>query len=103
VAKISEFSAALAAIFLLSQPASAQQDAAKPAAAADPAQALTLEKCSQCHTDSMFRDKRQDAQAWEATAYRMVGRGAVWTTSDIKTIAAFLGQAFGPDVPKATH
>jgi len=69
----------------------------------DAARDFVVEKCSQCHTDSMFRDKRQDARAWEATAYRMVGRGAVWTSDDIKTIAAFLGQNFGPDAPRATH
>jgi len=97
-----QLSAAMAAAILLSSPARAEDSPAKPAAA-DAAQALTIEKCSQCHTDAMFRDKRQDAQAWEATAYRMVGRGAVWTASDIKTIAAFLGQAFGPTVPRATH
>ena len=47
------------------------------AAANSPGRALVLSKCFQCHTDAMFRDQRQDRRAWEATIYRMVGRGAL--------------------------
>ena len=32
--------------------------------------------------------------------HRMVGRGALWTGEDIKTMAAFLGTDFGPSVPR---
>src|SRR3954453_10978130 len=54
--------------------------------------------CFQCHTDSMWRDQRQDARAWEATLYRMVGRGAIWTGDEIKTMAEYLATDFGPGV-----
>jgi cytochrome c5 len=54
--------------------------------------------CFQCHTDSMWRDNRQDARAWEATIYRMVGRGGLWTTDQIKLMADYLGTDFGPNV-----
>jgi mono/diheme cytochrome c family protein len=59
-------------------------------------------KCFQCHTNAMWQDQRQDARAWEATLYRMVGRGALWTTDDIKAMAAYLGTDFGPDAKPNT-
>src|SRR3954447_10108001 len=59
-------------------------------------------KCFQCHTDSMWRDQRQDTRAWEATLYRMVGRGGLWTTEEIKLMADYLGTDFGPNVPPIT-
>ena len=55
-------------------------------------------KCFQCHTDAMWRDARQDARAWEATLYRMMGRGGIWTTEEIKLMADYLGTDFGPNV-----
>lgn len=58
---------------------------------------LLREKCFQCHTDSMWRDARQDARWWEAALYRMVGRGGIWTTEEIKTMADYLGTDFGPN------
>ena len=58
---------------------------------------LLFDKCFQCHTDAMWRDQRQDARAWEATLYRMVGRGAIWSGEDIKNMAAFMGTEFGPN------
>ena len=58
-------------------------------------------KCFQCHTDTMFRDGRQDRRAWEAAIYRMVGRGGLWTSDEIKTIADYLGAEFGPDAKPA--
>ena len=54
-------------------------------------------KCFQCHTDSMWRDARQDARWWEAALYRMVGRGGIWTTEEIKLMADYLGTDFGPN------
>ena len=58
-------------------------------------------KCLQCHADAMWRDQRQSARAWEATLYRMVGRGALWEADEIKQMATYLGSDFGPNVPKA--
>jgi hypothetical protein len=73
------------------------------AAGAQPAaehQGLTIvkAKCFQCHTDSMWRDQRLDSRGWEATLYRMVGRGGLWTTEEIKLMAEYLGTDFGPNV-----
>jgi mono/diheme cytochrome c family protein len=61
---------------------------------------LVLKKCAQCHTDSIWRDHRQDERAWEATLYRMMGRGAIWTKEEIKSMALFLGSDFGPQSTK---
>jgi hypothetical protein len=44
----------------------------------------------------MFRDARQDLRAWEAAIYRMVGRGGLWTPDEIKLMAEYLGNEFGP-------
>jgi hypothetical protein len=49
----------------------------------------------------MWRDHRQDRRGWEATLYRMVGRGALWTDDEIKSMADYLGVAFGPQTAKA--
>src|SRR5262245_18730476 len=59
------------------------------------------EKCGQCHRAAMWQDQRQDTRAWEANLYRMVGRGALWSTDEIKQMAEFLGRDFGPNVPGA--
>jgi cytochrome c5 len=64
-------------------------------AAAHPGRAVVVSKCFQCHTDAMFRDQRQSRRAWEATVYRMVGRGALWTPDEIKLMADYLGTEYG--------
>lgn len=61
---------------------------------------LLQSKCAQCHTDSIWRDQRQDLRAWEATLYRMMGRGAVWSGSDIRAMASYLATDFGPQSPR---
>jgi hypothetical protein len=45
----------------------------------------------------MFRDQRQDRRAWEATIYRMIGRGGLYTPDEIKLMADYLANDFGPD------
>jgi len=79
---------ALASVPLLAASASAQQ---KPTGAE-----LIASKCFQCHTQAMWQDQRQDTRAWEANLYRMVGRGALWTTEEIKLMSEYLGTNFGP-------
>jgi mono/diheme cytochrome c family protein len=72
-----------------------------PGGAAHPGRAVVLSKCFQCHTDAMFRDQRQDRRAWEATVYRMVGRGALWTPEEIKLMADYLGTEYSPTAKSA--
>jgi len=76
-------------LLLAAAPAGAQQQQSKGAE-------LVAAKCGQCHSSSMWQDQRQDARAWEANLYRMVGRGALWTSEEIKLMAEYLGQDFGP-------
>ena len=80
----------------LCSPALAQK-AAKPAPAfpEGPGRDVLTSKCFQCHGPNMWTTQRQDRRAWEATLYRMVGRGALWTEDDIKTMADYLGAAYG--------
>jgi len=66
-----------------------------------PGKALLAAKCFQCHTDAMFRDQRQDRRAWEATLYRMVGLGALWTRDEINAMADYLATDYGPQAPRA--
>jgi mono/diheme cytochrome c family protein len=87
--------AALGIALISAAPAHAQS------AAPSPGRDLVQAKCFQCHTDTMFRDGRQDRRAWEAAIYRMVGRGGLWTSDEIKTIADYLGAEFGPDAKPA--
>jgi len=79
-------------------PAQAQQSAP---ATSNPGRDLVASKCFQCHTDAMFRDGRQDRRGWEATIYRMAGRGGLWTAEEIKLMADYLGEALGPDAKPA--
>jgi len=89
-----------APLLLLSPPAQAQPAAG----AANPGRDMVASKCFQCHTDSMFRDARQDRRGWEATIYRMIGRGGLWTPDEIKVMADYLSEALGPNVrPAATE
>jgi mono/diheme cytochrome c family protein len=84
-----------ASLLLAMLPARAQD------AGANPGRALVLSKCFQCHTDAMFRDQRQDRTAWEATIYRMIGRGALWTPEEIKLMSDYLGSEQGPAAKSA--
>jgi len=85
----------LAGGLLLAMAAAAQQSASNPGRDA------VMSKCFQCHTDAMFRDKRQDRRGWEATIYRMIGRGGLYTPDEIKLMADYLGTDFGPDAKPA--
>lgn len=98
-----------AAVMLASAIALAQDKPPAPPATPDkaeapqhPGKALLAAKCFQCHNDAMFRDQRQDRRAWEATLYRMVGRGALWTREEINAMADYLALDYGPQSPKTT-
>ena len=68
-----------------------------------PGRSVVMSKCFQCHTDTMFRDHRQDRRGWEAAIYRMVGRGGLWTADEIKLMANYLGSEFGPGAKPAAQ
>ena len=58
---------------------------------------IVIGKCFQCHTDAMFRDQRQERRGWEATIYRMIGRGGLFTPEEIRLMADYLTTDFGPN------
>ena len=60
-----------------------------------PGKEVLTAKCFQCHRPNMWTDLRQDRRAWEATLYRMVGRGALWTPEEIRQMADYLGTVYG--------
>jgi hypothetical protein len=85
--------------FALAAPACAQEsrpEGRQEAGPQHPGHVLVLSKCFQCHTDAMYRDLRQDRRAWEATVYRMIGRGALWTPEEVRLMADYLGNEYGP-------
>lgn len=87
--------AALAAVFAAGA-VLAQQPKKAPAAFPDgPGKDVLVARCFQCHGPNMWTAQRQDRRAWEATLYRMVGRGALWSEADIATMAGYLGAAYG--------
>jgi mono/diheme cytochrome c family protein len=75
--------------------------AQQPTEAPNPGRDAVMSKCFQCHTDAMFRDQRQERRAWEATIYRMIGRGGLYTPDEIKLMADYLATDFGPNVKPA--
>jgi mono/diheme cytochrome c family protein len=87
----------LLAGFMCVAAAAAQQPAETP----NPGREAVMSKCFQCHTDAMFRDQRQERRAWEATIYRMIGRGGLYTPEEIKLMADYLAIDFGPNVKPA--
>jgi len=91
---------ALVSALVSAAPARAQSAAPGPGASS-PGRDMIQAKCFQCHTDTMFRDGRQDRRGWEAAIYRMVGRGGLWTSDEIKTMVDYLGTEFGPDAKPA--
>ena len=60
-----------------------------------PGKEVLVGKCFQCHAPTMWMDLRQDRRAWEATLYRMIGRGALWTPDEIKQMSDYLGSTYG--------
>jgi mono/diheme cytochrome c family protein len=87
---------------LLAAPAKAQEPAQQPTAQ-HPGRSVVMSKCFQCHTDAMFRDQRQDRRGWEAAIHRMIGRGGLWTSEEIKLMADYLSTDFGPNSKPAVQ
>src|SRR3954467_8335025 len=67
-----------------------------------PGKDVLVSKCFQCHAPTMWMDQRQDRRAWEATLYRMLRRGALWTPDEISQTAESLGGAYGKSKGKAS-
>jgi hypothetical protein len=78
---------------MCASPALAQRE--KPVGFPDaPGKDVLVSKCFQCHAPTMWQDHRQDRRGWEGVLYRMVGRGALWTEDEIRTMAGYLAAAY---------
>jgi mono/diheme cytochrome c family protein len=73
----------------------AQQKPQAPGFPDAPGKETLLGRCFQCHGPGMWLDHRQDRKGWEGVLYRMVGRGALWTEEEIKTMADYLAAVYG--------
>ncbi len=65
-----------------------------------PGKDVLVNKCSQCHGQTMWNDLRQDRRAWEGVLYRMIGRRALWTEDEINAMAGYLARVRGPQTAK---
>lgn len=84
---------------LAASPAALAQ-AQKPAGFPDgPGREVLAAKCFQCHAPTMWQDHRADLRGWESVLFRMVGRGALWTEDEIRTMAGYLAAAYGRPAP----
>ena len=83
------------AIALAPCPGYAQQKPQAPGLPDAPGRETLANKCFQCHSPRMWMDHRQDRRGWESVLYRMVGRGALWTEDEIKTMADYLAATYG--------
>jgi hypothetical protein len=73
----------------------AQQKPKVPGFPDAPGKETLLDKCFQCHGPGMWLDHRQDRKGWEGVLYRMIGRGALWSEEEIKTMADYLTAVYG--------
>ena len=88
--------AVLAGLSITSLAAAQQKPKPAPVGFPDaPGKEGLVSKCFQCHAPTMWMDLRQDRRAWEATLYRMIGRGALWTPEEIRQMADYLGKTYG--------
>src|SRR3979490_2322810 len=95
---------ALAILFgrLLLAPAAQAQRAKPPGSPHAQRKHVLVGKSFQCHAPTMWQDHSQDRRGWESVLYRMVGRGALWTEDEIRTMADYLAAAYGPQPAAAS-
>ena len=62
-----------------------------------PGRSLVSTQCVNCHALDVALSKRVTPGEWSAIVKTMIGLGARITDADAATIAAYLGQHYGPD------
>jgi len=60
----------------------------------DPGQQMLADECFPCHGEGMWSDLRTDRRGWESVLYRMIGRGALWTTDQVAVMADYLTDTY---------
>ena len=66
-----------------------------------PGRSLVSTQCAKCHALDVALSKRMTPGEWSAIVKTMIGLGAPITDADAATIAAYLGQHYGPGAPAA--
>jgi len=59
-----------------------------------PGQQMLADQCFRCHGEGMWSDLRTDRRGWESVLYRMIGRGALWTTDQVAVMADYLAGTY---------
>ena len=77
----------------------AQGAASTPALPEGPGRLLVSMQCVNCHALDVALSKRGTRDEWSGIVKTMIERGAPITDADAATIAAYLGQNFGPGAP----
>src|SRR5258705_2092433 len=77
----------------------AQGPAGTPSMPDGPGRSLVTMQCANCHALDVALSKRGTTVEWSAIVKTMVERGAPITDADAASIAAYLGQNFGPGAP----
>lgn len=61
--------------------------------------ALLEARCNQCHTLAPVEVARKTPQEWEATVYRMIGKGARLSDDEARQMVEFLSETYGIQRP----
>jgi hypothetical protein len=60
---------------------------------------LLEERCTQCHTLAPVEVARKTRQEWEATVYRMIGKGTRLNDEEARQVIEFLSDTYGVQQP----
>ena len=60
----------------------------------NPGQQMLAEQCFRCHGEGMWSDLRTDRTGWVSVLYRMIGRGARWTSEQMTVMADYLADTY---------
>jgi len=77
----------------------AQEAAGTPPMPEGPGRSLVSMQCVNCHALDVALSKRATPDEWSGIVKTMIERGAPIANADAATIAAYLGQHFGPNAP----
>ena len=57
-------------------------------------QQMLAEQCFRCHGEGMWSDLKTDRAGWVSVLYRMIGRGARWTSEQMTVMADYLADTY---------
>ena len=57
-------------------------------------QQMLAEQCFRCHGEGMWSGLKTDHSGWLSVLYRMIGRGALWTSEQMSVMADYLADTY---------